>query len=103
MGAGRAGVRAGAGGGRAGRGARRRHRLVPVVRRAGRPRAAQGPALAGRAGAKPGTSDHGWGKSLDLRLDASAQRWMRQHADEYGFTENVSREPWHWTFDASDR
>jgi zinc D-Ala-D-Ala carboxypeptidase len=54
----------------------------------------------GGLAAKPGTSEHGWGKSLDLRLDASAQRWMRRHADEYGFTENVSREPWHWTYAA---
>jgi hypothetical protein len=54
----------------------------------------------GGLAAKPGTSEHGWGKSLDLRLDSSAQRWMRRHADEYGFTENVSREPWHWTYAA---
>jgi D-alanyl-D-alanine carboxypeptidase len=54
----------------------------------------------GGLAAKPGTSEHGWGKSLDLALDASAQRWMRAHADDYGFTENVSREPWHWTYAA---
>ena len=54
----------------------------------------------GGLAAKPGTSEHGWGKSLDLRLDASAQRWMRNHAGDYGFTENVSREPWHWTYAA---
>jgi hypothetical protein len=55
----------------------------------------------GGLAAKPGTSEHGWGKSLDLDLNASALRWMRSHAKEYGFTENVSREPWHWTFAAS--
>jgi LAS superfamily LD-carboxypeptidase LdcB len=54
----------------------------------------------GGLAAKPGTSEHGWGKSLDLRLDAGALRWMRGHADDYGFTENVSREPWHWTYAA---
>jgi hypothetical protein len=54
----------------------------------------------GGLAAKPGTSEHGWGKSLDLDLDASALRWMRRHADEFGFTENVSREPWHWTYAA---
>lgn len=54
----------------------------------------------GGLAAKPGTSDHGWGKSLDLRLDATAQRWMRGHAGEFGFSENVSREPWHWTYRA---
>jgi LAS superfamily LD-carboxypeptidase LdcB len=54
----------------------------------------------GGLAAKPGTSEHGWGKSLDLDLNASALRWMRSHAKEYGFTENVSREPWHWTYAA---
>lgn len=52
----------------------------------------------GGLAAKPGTSEHGWGKSLDLHLDPRAQTWMRSNAGEYGFTENVSREPWHWTF-----
>ena len=52
----------------------------------------------GGLAARPGTSDHGWGLSLDLDLDPRAQSWMRQHAREYGFTENVPREPWHWTF-----
>jgi zinc D-Ala-D-Ala carboxypeptidase len=54
----------------------------------------------GGLAARPGTSEHGWGKSLDLDLHASALRWMRRHADEFGFTENVSREPWHWTYAA---
>jgi D-alanyl-D-alanine carboxypeptidase len=54
----------------------------------------------GGLAAKPGTSEHGWGKSLDLALGADAQRWMRAHAGAYGFTENVSREPWHWTYAA---
>jgi D-alanyl-D-alanine carboxypeptidase len=52
----------------------------------------------GGLAAKPGTSDHGWGLSLDLDLDGKAQAWMRRHADEYGFDENVPREPWHWTY-----
>jgi hypothetical protein len=54
----------------------------------------------GGLAARPGTSEHGWGKSLDLRLDSAALRWMRHHADDDGFTENVSREPWHWTYAA---
>jgi hypothetical protein len=54
----------------------------------------------GGLAAKPGTSEHGWGKSLDLHLNSEAQRWMRRHADDFGFTENVSREPWHWTYAA---
>lgn len=52
----------------------------------------------GGLAAAPGTSEHGWGLSLDLGLDADALRWMRAHAKDYGFSENVAREPWHWTF-----
>lgn len=51
----------------------------------------------GRA-ASPGTSNHGWGLSLDLQLDDNAREWMRTHAAEYGFVEDVPREPWHWTY-----
>jgi D-alanyl-D-alanine carboxypeptidase len=52
----------------------------------------------GGLAAKPGTSDHGWGKSVDLALDGRAQSWMRTHAAQYGFTANVPRESWHWTY-----
>ncbi len=52
----------------------------------------------GGLAAKPGTSEHGWGLAADLKLDATAQAWMRQHGSEYGFVENVPREPWHWEF-----
>jgi zinc D-Ala-D-Ala carboxypeptidase len=52
----------------------------------------------GGLAAVPGTSNHGWGLSLDLRLDAPAQGWMRQNAGRYGFVEDVPREPWHWTY-----
>ena len=52
----------------------------------------------GGLAAQPGTSQHGWGLAVDLRLDATAQAWMRAHASEYGFVENVPREPWHWEF-----
>jgi LAS superfamily LD-carboxypeptidase LdcB len=55
----------------------------------------------GGLAAKPGTSEHGWGLSLDLDLGSKAQSWMRAHAKDYGFTENVPREPWHWTFKPS--
>jgi D-alanyl-D-alanine carboxypeptidase len=54
----------------------------------------------GRAAA-PGSSNHGWGVSLDLQLDDRAQAWMRANAASYGFAEDVPREPWHWTFTAS--
>ncbi|GAB2675566.1 M15 family metallopeptidase [Thalassiella azotivora] len=52
----------------------------------------------GGLAAKPGTSDHGWGRSLDLDLDSKALSWMRANAKEFGFVEDVPREPWHWTY-----
>jgi D-alanyl-D-alanine carboxypeptidase len=52
----------------------------------------------GGLAAKPGTSDHGLGKALDLQLDAKAQQWMKQNAKNYGFVNNVAGESWHWTY-----
>lgn len=52
----------------------------------------------GGMAAAPGTSNHGWGLSLDLDLDAPAQAWMRDNAWKFGFVEDVPREPWHWTY-----
>jgi zinc D-Ala-D-Ala carboxypeptidase len=48
--------------------------------------------------AEPGTSAHGWGLAVDLDVDTRTLRWMRAHAGQYGFVEDVAREPWHWTF-----
>lgn len=48
--------------------------------------------------AEPGTSAHGWGLAVDLDIDARTLRWLRAHAGQYGFVEDVAREPWHWTF-----
>jgi hypothetical protein len=53
----------------------------------------------GGLAAKPGTSDHGWGRALDLDLDAKAQAWMREHGGRYGFVEDTPREPWHWVYE----
>jgi len=52
----------------------------------------------GGLAAAPGTSRHGWGMALDLRLDSSAQAWMGEHGEDYGFVEDVAREPWHWGY-----
>ena len=52
----------------------------------------------GGLAATPGTSNHGWGLALDLDLDAKAQQWMRVNGKQYGFVEDVPREPWHWTY-----
>lgn len=52
----------------------------------------------GGLAATPGTSNHGWGTAVDLRLDDKAQAWMRTNASGYGFVEDVPREPWHWHY-----
>lgn len=52
----------------------------------------------GGLAAAPGTSDHGWGRSLDLDLDAKALAWMRVNAGGYGFVADTPRESWHWTY-----
>lgn len=52
----------------------------------------------GGLAATPGTSDHGWGLAVDLRLDDKAQAWMRANAARYGFAEDTPREPWHWAY-----
>jgi zinc D-Ala-D-Ala carboxypeptidase len=52
----------------------------------------------GGLAAKPGTSNHGWGRALDLSLDGKAQAWMRANAVRFGFVEDVPREPWHWDY-----
>ena len=52
----------------------------------------------GGLAAQPGTSTHGWGLSVDVDATAEAQAWLRQHSREFGFVEDVPREPWHWTY-----
>ena len=52
----------------------------------------------GGKAAVPGTSDHGWGLSVDIDTDARTTAWLRRNAGRYGFVEDVPREPWHWTF-----
>lgn len=52
----------------------------------------------GGLAAVPGTSDHGWGRSVDLNLDHTPQTWMRTNAGRFGHVEDVPREPWHWTY-----
>ncbi|ACV07798.1 M15 family metallopeptidase [Jonesia denitrificans] len=52
----------------------------------------------GGLAAAPGTSPHGWGIAVDLKLDSAAQAWMREHGGKYGFVEDTPREPWHWVY-----
>ena len=55
----------------------------------------------GRLGlaARPGTSNHGLGKAVDVNLGASpgASAWLRANASRFGF-KTIPREPWHWEF-----
>jgi hypothetical protein len=47
----------------------------------------------------PGQSKHGLGISADINVtDDRVLNWLRSHAHEFGFVNNVSREPWHWTY-----
>ncbi|MGW6130685.1 M15 family metallopeptidase [Cellulomonas sp. NPDC055163] len=52
----------------------------------------------GGLAAKPGASPHGWGLAVDLKLDATAQAWMRANGGRFGFVEDTPREPWHWVY-----
>lgn len=61
----------------------------------------------GTGAALPGTSNHGWGNSLDLAsgpaphwyaLTRAQLAWLRRRADDFGFDEDVPGESWHWTF-----
>jgi LAS superfamily LD-carboxypeptidase LdcB len=54
----------------------------------------------GNLAAPPGSSNHGWGLSVDLdvRGEARASAWLRANAARYGFFNDVSTEPWHWTY-----
>lgn len=52
----------------------------------------------GGLAAVPGTSNHGWGLSVDLQLDGRAQSWMQANAKRHGYVNDVPGEPWHWTF-----
>lgn len=63
--------------------------------------------------ARPGTSDHERGFSVDLETgvpaslrsaskeakaaSSSTYRWLHQNAASYGFVNDVNSEPWHWT------
>jgi LAS superfamily LD-carboxypeptidase LdcB len=52
----------------------------------------------GGLGAVPGTSEHGWGRAVDVDVNGAGLAWMRSHAAQFGFTEDTPREPWHWGF-----
>lgn len=65
--------------------------------------------------AKPGTSDHERGLSVDINTGVPEEKrtaskiekaassriysWLHNNADKYGFENDVSTEPWHWTYE----
>jgi LAS superfamily LD-carboxypeptidase LdcB len=52
----------------------------------------------GGLAATPGTSNHGWGLAVDLKLTPAALAWMRANGPRFGYFEDVPRESWHWQF-----
>ena len=58
----------------------------------------------GGLAAKPGTSNHGWGKAVDLggganRYNTPENKWLQDNAGRFGFT-TIRREPWHWEWNS---
>lgn len=56
--------------------------------------------------AYPGTSNHGWGSAVDIKVKYgdSAHTWLTQNAAKFGFSNpfsNPRTEPWHWEHLAS--
>ena len=52
----------------------------------------------GGLAAVPGTSQHGWGTAVDLKLNSEALSWMRANAARFGFVADTPRESWHWVY-----
>lgn len=57
----------------------------------------------GGLAAVPGTSEHGWGRALDLgggaeNFGTPQNNWLQQNAGKFGFR-TIEREPWHWQWD----
>lgn len=52
------------------------------------------------AAAYPGTSNHGWGKAIDV-FPTSAQTWIKSNGEKFGWSWAEGRsvgEPWHFTY-----
>ncbi len=46
--------------------------------------------------ATPGYSNHQSGHALDINTGGGTYGWLAAHGGDYGFTETVQGEPWHW-------
>jgi len=51
----------------------------------------------GGLAARPGTSNHGMGRALDLD-DGQGYSWLLKNARDYGWEKTVPREDWHWEY-----
>lgn len=51
----------------------------------------------GGLAARPGTSNHGLGKAVDLELSAAAFTWLKTNAVRFQYY-NIPRERWHWEY-----
>jgi predicted chitinase len=48
--------------------------------------------------APPGTSNHGWGRAIDI-YPRNVQQWIKNNGSEYGWCWGEAKsEPWHFTF-----
>ena len=56
----------------------------------------------GGLAAEPGTSNHGWGSAIDLKVKAGNKEhsWLTNNAAKFGFS-TIPQEPWHWEHKAS--
>jgi hypothetical protein len=53
----------------------------------------------GPLAAAPGHSTHGVGLSADVDVrNPRVLSWLRHHAGRFGFVNDVTSEPWHWTY-----
>lgn len=51
----------------------------------------------GNLAAAPGKSDHGWGTTIDA-ADSRGYAWLQKNAGEFGFSNTVESEPWHYEY-----
>lgn len=53
---------------------------------------------AGTKVAPPGSSNHGWGRAIDI-FPEDVQKWIKDNGSKYGWCwGEVTSEPWHFTF-----
>lgn len=55
----------------------------------------------GNLAARPGTSNHGWGLTVDVGVapyGSTKYNWLNANAGRWGFNDDVSGEPWHWNY-----